>query len=214
MTTPTPGPGTHDAPIRIRRRTYVLALALLGVTVVWAWGPLRDGWTDQRTAGAESALAAPDAAHEIPEGATQNGWDAIEDGADPRLVPLPWVTGRVLGGDVHTLLSYFAERFDAEVEPIDPASSWGWAYRPVVGEDEVLSNHASGTAIDLNAPMHPIGSSGTFSDEQTDRLRALLDELAPVLVWGSDFDRPDEMHFDVVGTPEQVASVVDRLGLR
>lgn len=183
----------------------MLALALLAGVVVWAWAPLRSGWGEQRTAWPAGA---------IPEGATQNGWEAIEDGADPRLVPLPWVTGRVLDGDVRTVLSYFAARFDAEVEPIDAASSWGWAYRPVVGQDDVLSNHASGTAIDLNAPLHPIGATGTFSGEQTDCLRALLDELAPVLVWGGDFDRPDEMHFEVVGTPEQVTAVAGRIGAR
>lgn len=74
-----------------------------------------------------------------------------------------------------------------------------------------MSNHASGTAIDLNATIHPLGSTGTFSDEQIARLRDLLDELAPVLAWGGDFERPDEMHFEIVGTPEQVAEVAARV---
>lgn len=75
----------------------------------------------------------------------------------------------------------------------------------------MLSNHASGTAIDLNAPDHPLGEPGTFTDEQVARIRALLDELAPVVAWGGDFDRPDEMHFEVVGTPEEVAAVAARI---
>lgn len=162
-----------------------------------AWGPLRGDREDEPEVRAENP--------------TQNGWEAIDDSGDPRLVSFPWVTGQVLGGDVSTVLAYFAERFNAEIEPIDVASSWGWAYRPVRGHDDGLSNHASGTAIDLNAPLHPLGSSGTFTDDQVARLRALVDELAPVLAWGGEFDRPDEMHVEIVGSPEEVAEVAARI---
>ena len=180
-----------------RRLVYPLALAALAVVVVLAWGVFRGDSGDRPV--------------EVPDGATQNGWEGIDDSDDPRLVSFPWVTGQVRDGDVAVVLAHFAERFNAEVEPIDVASSWGWAYRPVRGHDEGLSNHASGTAIDLNAPAHPLGSSGTFTDDQVARLRDLLDELAPVLAWGGDFDRPDEMHIEVVGTPEEVAEVAARL---
>lgn len=190
-------PTSLAARTRRRRRAYPLALALLAVVVVLAWGPLRGGGRDEDPT--------------VPEGASQNGWEAVADRHDPRLVPFPWVTGKVRDGDVATVLAHVAERFHAEVEPIDVASSWGWSYRPVRGEEDVLSNHASGTAIDLNAPAHPLGEAGTFTDEQVARIRALLDDLAPVVVWGGDFDRPDEMHFEVVGTPEQVADVAARL---
>lgn len=196
-TRPAPRPTTVPA----RRLVYPLALAALAVVVVLAWGVFRGGTSEGPDEG-------PD---EVPEGATQNGWEGIEDSDDPRLVSFPWVTGQVLDGDVLVVLSYFAERFDAEIEPIDPASSWGWAYRPVRGHDEGLSNHASGTAVDFNAPLHPLGASGTFTDDQVARLRALLDEVAPVLAWGGDFDRPDEMHVEIVGTPDEVAEVAERI---
>lgn len=179
---------------RDRRPARGLALAALVVVVVCAWGLLRGGL------GSGSEGATP-----------QHSWDPISEGTDPRLVSFPWVTGQVRDGDVYTVLSHFAERFDAEVEPIDLDSSWGWDYRPVRGHDDVLSNHASGTAIDLNAPAHPLGSAGTFSEEQLSRLRELLDEVAPVLAWGGDFERPDEMHFEIVGTPDQVAQVAARV---
>ncbi len=192
-TRPAPRPTTTPA----RRLVYPVALAALAVVVVLAWGVLRGG------RGGE--------VQEVPEGATQNGWEGIDDSDDPRLVSFPWVTGQVRDGDVAVVLAHVAERFNAEVEPIDVASSWGWAYRPVRGHDEGLSNHASGTAVDFNAPLHPLGSSGTFTDEQVARLRAILDEVAPVLAWGGDFDRPDEMHIEVVGTPDEVAAVAARL---
>lgn len=192
-TRPAPRPTTEPA----RRLAYPLALAALAIVVVLAWGLFRGD------SGGRS--------DEVPDGATQNGWEGIEDSDDPRLVSFPWVTGQVRDGDVAVVLAHFAERFNAEVEPIDVASSWGWAYRPVRGHDEGLSNHASGTAIDLNAPAHPLGSSGTFTEDQVARLRALLDEVAPVLAWGGDFDRPDEMHIEVVGTPDEVAEVAARI---
>lgn len=191
---------TLTARERRRRRAYPLALVLLAVVVALTWGPLRGGDDDEEPQ-----------ARTVPQGATQNGWEAIEDRLDPRLVPLPWITGKVRDGDVYTVLAHVAQRFHTEIEPIDVASSWGWDYRSVRGEDGVLSNHASGTAIDLNAPDHPLGEPGTFTDEQVARIRALLDELAPVVAWGGDFDRPDEMHFEVVGTPEEVAAVAARI---
>ena len=192
-TRPAPRPTTVPA----RRLAYPLALAALAVVVVLAWGVFRPGSDDRP--------------EEVPEGATQNGWEGIEDSEDPRLVSFPWVTGQVRDGDVAVVLAHVAERFNAEVEPIDVASSWGWAYRPVRGHDEGLSNHASGTAIDLNAPLHPLGSSGTFTDDQVARLRAILDEVAPTVAWGGDFDRPDEMHIEIVGTPDEVAEVAARI---
>lgn len=190
---------------RRRRGAGILAFAVLAVGVLSAWGVAHGGEED---GSVESQATAPQG----PPGSTsQNGWAAVSDSSDVRLVSFPWVTGQVLDGDVTTVLAYFAGRFDAEVETIDVASSWGWAHRPVRGHDDTLSNHASGTAIDLNATIHPLGSTGTFSDEQIARLRDLLDELAPVLAWGGDFERPDEMHFEIVGTPEQVAEVAARV---
>lgn len=143
---------------------------------------------------------------------SQNCWPAITDNDDPLLEPSPWITGRVLGGDVRTVLDHVAQRFDAEVEPVDVASSWGWAYRSVRGEDAALSNHASGTSIDLNATEHPLGSAGTFTDDQVAAIRSILDEVSPVVAWGGDFDgRLDEMHFEIVGDAEAVAEVAARL---
>lgn len=140
---------------------------------------------------------------------SQNGWPATESSAN--LTPLRWITGRVLPGPVHTVFDYLAARFNAEVEPITVAHSWGWAHRPVSGAT-VLSNHASGTAIDLNAPRHPLGARGTFTSKQVAALRRILTDLGGVVRWGGDYSgRKDEMHFEIVATPAQVAAVADRL---
>ncbi|QZN84301.1 M15 family metallopeptidase [Cellulomonas sp. C5510] len=142
---------------------------------------------------------------------TANGWPAISEAHDRRLTPFAWVTGRVRAGDVDVVLIHVAERFNGEVVPIDRATSWGWADREVPRGGDPLSNHASGTAVDFNATAHPVGESGTFTPAQVATVRDILADLAPVVAWGGDFDRPDEMHFEIVGTPQEVAEVAERL---
>jgi hypothetical protein len=144
---------------------------------------------------------------------SQNCWPVIDAGDDPLLAPSPWITGRILAGDVQTVLDHVAARYDATVEPVDPDSSWGWANRSVRGEgDDQISNHASGTSIDLNAVEHPLGESGTYTDAQVEAIHAILAEVSPVVSWGGDFDgRKDEMHFEIVGDAAAVAEVAARL---
>lgn len=127
---------------------------------------------------------------------SHNGWPVITDPDD--LQSLNWVTGRVLPGDVFELFDYLCDRFDAEIEPIVRGHSWGWAYRPIRGSSSGFSNHASGTAIDLNAPDHPLGRRGTFTPKQATHIRAILADLGGVIRWGGDYSgRPDEMHFEI-----------------
>lgn len=125
---------------------------------------------------------------------SQNGWAA----PPPSLGDLSWITGKVRVGDVHTVFDYLCTRFNAEVEKIHKAWSWGYAYRPIVGST-TLSNHASGTAIDLNAPAHPLGPSGTFSAKQTAAIQKILADLDQTIRWGGNYKiaRKDEMHFGV-----------------
>lgn len=102
-------------------------------------------------------------------------------------------------------LAFFASIFDDRVEDVDGMrDDWGYAYRPIRGYDEVWSNHASGTAIDLNATQHPLGKPGTFSDAEVLRVHTLLRRRfmangapIPVIRWGGDYrNRKDEMHFE------------------
>lgn len=143
---------------------------------------------------------------------SQNGWPVITSGSDARLRVLSWVTGRVLAGPVWTVLDYLARRFNAEVEGINPAWSWGYAYRAIRGATSGYSNHASGTGVDFNAPLHLLGRRGTFTAAQRARIRAILADLDGVVRWGGDYSgRPDEMHFEIVGSPAAVSRVAARI---
>lgn len=141
---------------------------------------------------------------------SQNGWPVHVN--QSKLVPLSYVTGRVASGDVHTILAHFCAWFDAHVEPITKGHSWGYAYRAIRGQSSGYSNHASGTAIDLNAPKHPLGSSGTFTAAQAAAIRKQLKKYDGALRWGGDYSgRKDEMHVEINCSAAKLRQVVKRL---
>jgi hypothetical protein len=139
---------------------------------------------------------------------TQNGWLAIADYGDPLLMKNPTVPGtdvRLLGGvragPAGEVLLQFASNFHHQVEQlVQTQGCWGFQPRVIAGST-TLSNHASGTAIDLNSARHPMGRGGTFTLQQRASIRALLETYRGVIRWGGDFTgRPDDMHFEIVGT--------------
>ena len=116
---------------------------------------------------------------------------------------------------VRPIFDYLTSEFARRVEPIEGPvrDDWAFSYRPIAGTS-VISNHASGTAVDLNALRHPQGRRGTFTDAQVREIRAILSELDDVIQWGGDWDgRADEMHFEVRGSrsEEAVLDVARRL---
>lgn len=147
---------------------------------------------------------------------SQNGWQAgTKDDAAVEAVTLPGTgvsfPGGLRRGDVATVLLWLAAQFHARVEPLTLGWCWGYNFRPIRGASK-LSNHSSGTAVDFNAPRHPLSKRGTFTPAQVATIRQLLAELDGVVRWGGDYDgRADEMHFEVVGAPIAVARVAARL---
>jgi len=74
-----------------------------------------------------------------------------------------------------------------------PSSSGGYNYRNKRGGDD-LSQHAFGTAIDLNALTNPMGQSATDIPQAGE----LADKWD--LEWGGRWKNPDPMHFEYKGT--------------
>lgn len=148
---------------------------------------------------------------------SQNGWTASSDPSKIKIKSFP-----IKGTDLKIrcneicgpILAAFAAEFHTRVEPLDKGEldDWGYAYRNVRGDKTMLSNHASGTAIDLNARKHPLGKKVTFKPTQIIEIRQLIQKYH--LVWGGDFkSRADEMHFEIKDTPEQVKALTKELGL-
>lgn len=79
----------------------------------------------------------------------------------------------------------------------NPTSSGGFNYRNIRGGNK-LSQHAFGTAIDVNAAANPMLARG--ASVVTD-MPANTGELAKKwgLEWGGTWKRPDAMHFEWLG---------------
>jgi hypothetical protein len=139
---------------------------------------------------------------------SQNGWlvlDSDTSGKPPRLRSwtIPRVNRKLLcrDGSAGFLLVHLALWFDDKIERIDTGQldDWGWARRPISGSSDI-SNHASGTAIDLNASQHPMGRStrATFSQRQVDLIHRRMKFFGGTIRWGGDYsNRPDAMHFEI-----------------
>ena len=147
---------------------------------------------------------------------SHNGWTASKDPAaiDIKSYQVPGTKVKLRCAEaVAPLLIGFAKEFHELIEPIDEGAldDWGYAFRNIRGVTEKLSNHASGTAIDLNAPKHPLGAVGTFPAEKVPMIRALAKKYG--LRWGGDYvNRKDEMHFEIDITPVRAAALIVKLG--
>jgi hypothetical protein len=150
---------------------------------------------------------------------SQNGWGVITTSSSTALdrgftAGGEGFPGGVRRGDVSTILRYVASRLDAEVEALHNPGCWGWSYRLIRGGTS-YSNHASATAIDCNAPRHPLGSAGTFSAAQVRTIHAILGVCEGTVRWGGDYSgRKDEMHFEINRGPGDpaIARVAKKLG--
>jgi len=83
--------------------------------------------------------------------------------------------------------------------------SWAgmWVPRFIRGSRSVLSNHAFGTAFDINAPWNPLGAEPPRVGE-TGSVRQLVPYAWDRgFYWGGDFpNRPDGMHFEATEVAE------------
>lgn len=142
---------------------------------------------------------------------SRNDWDVIDSGSSDRLVNLQWITGKVRKGDAYIILNELGRRFNSEVEPIIKAHSWGYAKRDVRGVSGIISEHATGTAVDFNAPNHPIGKKNTFVASKRAKIRQIVKDMDGAVRWGGEWSRPDDMHFELIGGAAKIKQVATKL---
>lgn len=150
---------------------------------------------------------------------SQNGWTASPDLKTRVIKPVPGLSLRIVDNDnVAVIFDYICKQFDSKIEKIvgGVMDDWGFAYRPNRNDPNSLSNHSSGTAIDLNATQHPNGvkTARTFSAEEIAKIHKMLDELDGVVRWGGDYKgTPDSMHFEINVPPSspKVAALAKKL---
>ena len=147
-----------------------------------------------------------------------NGWTASKDQAEIGIksYAIPGTQLKIRCAEaVAPLIVGFCKEFNELIEPLDGGQldDWGYCFRMVRGSTDRLSNHASGTAVDLNATKHILGKIGTFPAEKVPMLKALAKKYA--LTWGGsdNWKRKDEMHFEINASPKKVRELIEALGL-
>lgn len=85
-----------------------------------------------------------------------NGWTASKDQAEIGIksYAIPGTQLKIRCAEaVAPLIVGFCKEFNELIEPLDGGQldDWGFAFRMVRGSTDRLSNHSSGTAVDLNA---------------------------------------------------------------
>lgn len=133
------------------------------------------------------------------------------------IIPGTDVRVAVRKGPVGDLLLYAAARWHREVEPLRAPDGvldcWGYAARNVRGSTDI-SNHASGSALDLRARAHPLGTdpAANFTPEQISAIRKIVADCHGCLRWGGDyFGRKDGMHVEAQGTEQGIAVVLNEI---
>jgi len=143
---------------------------------------------------------------------SQNGWPALAgDSSKLYTWNIPTKQGvvriRMRNGSAGFLLAFFVSWFAAVIQPVigKILDDWGYAYRAVRNATD-LSNHASGTAVDLNALQHVLGKRGTFATWQVRLIhRFLTRRMKGCIRWGGDYlRRADEQHIEIVQSLELV----------
>jgi len=148
---------------------------------------------------------------------SSNGWPASKDRAEIGIksYAIEGTTIKLACAEaVAPLLVGFATEFHKLIEPIDGGSldDWGYCFRMIRGSTDKLSNHASGTAVDLNSSRHILGKIGTFPPEKVPMIKALAKKYS--LTWGGsdNWKRRDEMHFEVAIPPSKLAGALAKIG--
>jgi len=148
---------------------------------------------------------------------SSNGWPASKDQAEIGIksYPIPGTGIKIRCAEkVAPLLIGLAAEFHETIEPIDKGTldDWGYCFRMIRGTTDSLSNHSSGTAIDLNATKHPLGKENTFSPENAAKCIALAKKWG--CKWGGTYrSRKDDMHFEIALNPKQTKELIAKLGL-
>jgi hypothetical protein len=114
-------------------------------------------------------------------------------------------------GDVSVVLLYLLKQFNATVEPVRQKDTGGYNPRSIISST-VLSNHASGTAVDINWQDHVMGSVNTFTPKQEFAIYRILAFLEGTVRWGGNYSgRKDEMHFEINAPLSKVTDVAEKI---
>jgi hypothetical protein len=140
---------------------------------------------------------------------SQNGWTVLWSQNSKYLHHwvIPARSGEVQlllrRGPAGFMLAHLCLWFAESIEPIAGAGDdFGWNPRQISGSSE-WSNHASGTAVDLNASTHPTYSEW-FRPEVVAEIHDRLEIYSDLIRWGGDYHSTiDQMHWEINDNPQR-----------
>jgi len=148
---------------------------------------------------------------------SSNGWIASENQDEIGIKVFTVIGGAKpvklrCASAVAPLLLAACRQWNERVEKLEPGQVQGYAFRDVRGGAGTLSNHASGTAVDIFPARHPQGSAdGNLTKDQQ---LAILDICKKYgLRSGGSYKnaKPDWMHIEINITPSEAAKLVASL---
>lgn len=148
---------------------------------------------------------------------SSNGWEASPVQSEIGIAVFTVVPGlkpvRVrCSYKVADLLVPALKEWHKKVEKLEPGEVQGYAYRDVRGGSGTLSNHASGTAVDIWPSRHPQGDKdGNLTKEQQATILEICAKYG--LRSGGTYKnaKPDWMHIEVNVSPAQAAIIIQSL---
>jgi hypothetical protein len=150
---------------------------------------------------------------------SDNGWPAHKDPAVIGVVIRTVVPGvrpvRVrVANTVAPLFVAALKEWHKRIEKLEPGECQGYTYREIRGgTDGTLSNHASGTAVDVWPARHPQNDAdGNLTKEQ----QRIVLEIAKKygMRSGGVYRKKDWMHLECVLTPNEAKALIKKLGLK
>jgi hypothetical protein len=150
---------------------------------------------------------------------SQNKWQVIKDSSDKKLTVVRLAGSNVplrLHKDAAKLLAYVAVRFDKEVSKLKLNNKpgfqddGGYSFRKI-GSSNVYSNHASGTAIDLNWQKFTMFKRN-MSKKQIEACSNIVADCEGLIRWGGFYRNVDQMHFEIADkvTKEDIVKFIKK----
>lgn len=112
------------------------------------------------------------------------------------------------------ILGWVIEEFNRTVTPIHDGALTGYLtanqYDPAP-----VTNHASGTAVNIMPTMFPDGTLDTLTIPQINAIQTITKTVAPAITWGGTYDTPQPSHFEIALKPtdtrlQDIAATIGR----
>lgn len=150
---------------------------------------------------------------------SQNGYQGITD-PDSHLLHRWQVPGidryfLLRRGAVGFVLVWVALWYHEKIQKLNikgqPWDEWAWAWRDIRNAIGRLSNHASGTAIDLNSWLYPLGTT-LMKAWRVAKIKLLMARFNGKVRWGGFYEgRKDQMHFEINARLPKIERLARRL---